>query len=90
MCQKKMRGEPLDYDERKMRRNINLTDTAWSAIALHAKAANISKSEAIERWARSLPKPRNTENDNDIDNKQQSVSPSELRRGLSTEKLPDS
>jgi len=85
-----MRGIPLDYDERKMRRNINLTDTAWNAIKLYAKTHNISKSESIERWARSLPRPQNTETITPEESKRQNVSPSDLRRGLSTEKPPKS
>lgn len=82
-----MKGIPVDYSEHKLPHRINLTDTAWSAIALQAKASGISKSEAIERWARSLPKPQNTENVTHGGGKQ-SVSSSDLRRGLSTEKPP--
>ena len=44
--------------ESKKRVNLSLTETAWNALDEFAEASNLSKSEVIERYARSL-KPDN-------------------------------
>jgi hypothetical protein len=49
-----MRGVPVLYDEIKKSHAVRLTDTAWKMITEKAKIENISASELMERWARSL------------------------------------
>lgn len=52
--EKRLKGIPVDWDEIKKRRNINLTDTAWKALDTASQDLAISRSELIERFARLL------------------------------------
>lgn len=54
MGQKRLKGIPILHDELKKTRGLDLTDTAWEAIAATAKAQGLSKSELVEQWARKL------------------------------------
>ncbi|HLO88566.1 MAG TPA: hypothetical protein VK203_26650 [Nostocaceae cyanobacterium] len=54
---KRIKNTPVLYDEIKKQRGINLTDTAWEILARTAKIQQISVSELIERYARSLNQP---------------------------------
>lgn len=51
---KGIQGEPAIYDEFKERVNISLTPTAIAYLDAEAEAQNISRSELIEQFARSL------------------------------------
>jgi hypothetical protein len=46
------RGEPILYDEVKVKWNLMITPTAKQLISEAAKLQNFSPSEFIERWAR--------------------------------------
>ncbi len=54
MGKKRIRGEPVHYDELKKVRSIRLTDTAWTNIKIAAKKKGLSMGEFMERWARLL------------------------------------
>ncbi|MBD2247734.1 hypothetical protein [Nostoc sp. FACHB-888] len=49
---RRMRGEPIMYDEVKGNWNLKITPTAKKLISDAAKLQNCSPSEFIERWAR--------------------------------------
>ena len=52
---KRVRGQAVDWDQLKKRRNINLTDEAWDALKNKGiEAGGISRSEIIERTVRGL------------------------------------
>lgn len=51
---KRIKNVPVDWDELKQNRTINLTDTAWKLLGEKAKSENISRSEVIERTVRRL------------------------------------
>lgn len=57
------RGEPIMYDEVKISWNIKITPTAKQLISEEAKLKHFSPSEFIERWARTLIKPNNEQED---------------------------
>lgn len=46
------RADPGSWGENKLRRTINLTDTAWNLLQEEADRLDISKSELLERIAR--------------------------------------
>jgi len=49
------RGEPVYYDQKKKHLNITLTPFAIAQLEELAGSEGCSRSEAIERWLRSLP-----------------------------------
>lgn len=50
---KRVKGVPVDWNELKKRRNLNLTDTAWKLLEEKGvEMGGISRSEVIERLAR--------------------------------------
>jgi hypothetical protein len=52
---KPKKGEPrTDYDEQKERINLSLTPTAIASLDKAAEAEGVSRSELVERYARSL------------------------------------
>lgn len=51
---KRVRGQSVDWDELKERRNINLTKTAWGLLQEKGEELGISRSEVIERTVRGL------------------------------------
>ena len=54
------RGAPILYEEVKGKLNLTLTPTAIKNITEAAAEEHISRSELIERWARSLICPKTT------------------------------
>lgn len=54
---KRVKDQPVDYDELKQKRTINLTDTAWQILGSLAKKDGISKSEKLERMIREKGQP---------------------------------
>ncbi len=58
MGQKRIKGIPVLHNELKKTRGLDLTDTAWEAIAQAAKAQGLSKSEYVEQWAKKLERER--------------------------------
>lgn len=51
---KRVKGQSVDWDELKNRRNINLTDSAWILLQSKGDELGISRSEVIERTVRGL------------------------------------
>lgn len=49
---KKTEGRTPDYDSRKKRRNITVTDEGWSGFEKLAKKYGVSKSDIVERIGR--------------------------------------
>jgi hypothetical protein len=49
---KRSKGQPVDWDEVKKRRNIILTPFAWDELARIGEPIGISRSEVIERLVR--------------------------------------
>jgi hypothetical protein len=50
---KRLKGEPIDWEQLKDRHNVNLTLTAWNGLEkLGAEMGGVSRSEAIERLVR--------------------------------------
>lgn len=52
--QKRERGQPRHYEEKKEKYTMRLTPTAWEKLRAVATEQGISRSELIERYARSL------------------------------------
>ncbi len=51
---KRVRGIPVFHDEVKQTHGIKLTDSAWKRLGEIAQKRGISRSELVERYARSL------------------------------------
>jgi len=53
---KRMKGEPVHWDELKKTRTLTITDTAWSELKKRGdEMGGISRSEVIEKWMRTEP-----------------------------------
>jgi hypothetical protein len=75
---KKMRGVGEIWDETKsVRPNIMLTPTADRILKQKSKEAELSCSEFVERWLRSLDRDRDVNHDNS-DNDRDVITDSEL------------
>jgi hypothetical protein len=51
---KRMKGVPVYHDELKIKRTVNLTDTAWAILKAKSSETGSSISEYIETWAKGL------------------------------------
>ncbi len=51
---KRVRNQPVFYDELKTRHNIIITPSSWLKLQKYAKKHGVSVSEFIEQWVKSL------------------------------------
>lgn len=53
--QKRKRGQPRHYEEKKEKITLRITPTAISSLDRQATANNVSRSELVEQYARGKP-----------------------------------